>query len=65
MKFSKMHGCKNDFVVINCFDEKISDAEKLAFEICGRRSGVGADGLILVERSDKADAFMRIFNAHK
>ena len=63
LKFSKMHGCKNDFVIINCFDEKISNAKKLAFEICDRRSGIGADGLILVERSNKADVFMRIFNS--
>ena len=63
MKFSKMHGCQNDFVVVNCFNEKISDANNLAFEICNRRSGVGADGLILVERSNNADAFMRIYNA--
>lgn len=65
MKFTKMHGCKNDFVVVNCFNEheNISDVNKLAFEICDRRSGVGADGLILIENSDKADVFMRIFNS--
>ena len=65
MNFTKMHGCKNDFVVVNRFNEhkNISDVNKFALEVCDRRSGVGADGLILIENSDKAHAFMRIFNS--
>ena len=65
MKFTKMHGCKNDFVMVNCFHEKgkIFDSNKLAAEICDRRSGVGADGLILIQPSEKAEAFMRIYNS--
>ena len=65
MKFTKMHGCQNDFVVIDCFNDNASlhDLNALAARICDRRNGVGADGLILVKHSDKAQAFMQIFNA--
>ena len=65
MKFTKMHGCQNDFVVINCLSENLAglNLNDLAARICDRRNGVGADGLILIKRSDKADAFMQIFNA--
>ena len=65
MNFTKMHGCQNDFVFINCMNEDLSqfDLNDLARRLCDRRLGVGADGLILVRPSDKADAFMQIFNA--
>ena len=66
MKFTKMHGCQNDFVFVNCFDENISTStnlNELARNICDRRLGVGADGLILVKPVPNADAFMQIFNA--
>ena len=64
MKFTKMHGCQNDFVFVNCFNENIAaNLNELARNICDRRLGVGADGLILVRPSTKADAFMQIFNA--
>ena len=63
MKFTKMHGCLNDFVFINCFEEKISNPNELAKKISDRRSGVGADGLIIVKPSKNADAFMQIYNS--
>ncbi|MBQ6737932.1 MAG: diaminopimelate epimerase [Synergistaceae bacterium] len=63
MKFTKMHGCLNDFVFVNCFEEKISNPNDLAKKISDRRSGVGADGLILVKPSENADAFMQIYNS--
>lgn len=64
MRFVKMHGAGNDYVYVDCFQEKelpeppISLAPKLAH----RRFGVGADGLILIEPSSIADARMRMFN---
>jgi diaminopimelate epimerase len=65
MKFWKMHGLGNDYVVIDNRDEKISDSEatKLARRLCERRYSVGADGLLLVSNSAVADVKMRIFNA--
>ena len=63
MHFTKMHGCQNDFVVINCFNESISNPNELARKISDRRQGVGADGLILILPSDNADAFMQIYNS--
>ena len=65
MRFWKMHGLGNDYVVIDNRDEKISGAEaaELARKLCERRFSVGADGLLLVSNSKVADAKMRIFNA--
>jgi diaminopimelate epimerase len=65
MKFWKMHGLGNDYVVIDNRDEKISDIEaaKLALKLCKRRFSVGADGVLFVSNSGSADAKMRIFNA--
>ena len=65
MKFWKMQALGNDYVVIDNRDEKIDakEAEKLARKLCDRRFSVGADGLLLVSCSKKADAKMRIFNA--
>jgi diaminopimelate epimerase len=65
MKFWKMHGLGNDYVVIDNRDEKIGDAEavKLAKKLCERKFSVGADGLLLVSDSSVADVKMRIFNA--
>jgi diaminopimelate epimerase len=65
MKFWKMHGLGNDYIVIDNRDKKISDAEapKLARKLCERRFSVGADGLLLASNSASADVKMRIFNA--
>jgi diaminopimelate epimerase len=65
MKFWKMHGLGNDYIVIDNRDEKISDAEapELARKLCERKFSVGADGLLLALNSDSADVKMRIFNA--
>ena len=65
MKFWKMHGLGNDYIVIDNRDAKISDAEasKLALNLCKRRFSVGADGVLLVSNSVVADVKMRIFNA--
>jgi diaminopimelate epimerase len=65
MRFWKMHGLGNDYIVIDNRDEKISgkQAAELAKRLCERRFSVGADGLLLVSNSKMADAKMRIFNA--
>jgi len=65
MQFWKMQALGNDYVVIDNRDEKIAakDTEKLAKKLCERKFSVGADGLLLVSNSKKADARMRIFNA--
>ena len=63
LTFSKMHGIGNDYIYINCFQEKVSYPEKLSVFLSDVRFGVGSDGLVLILPSDKADFRMRIFNA--
>jgi len=65
MKFWKMHGLGNDYIVMDNRDEKIGDAEaaELALKLCKRRFSVGADGVLFVSNSAVADVKMRIFNA--
>ena len=63
MNFEKWQGCGNDFVMVDCFDERIDDYKKMSREVCDRHYGIGADGLIVILPSDKADLCMRIFNA--
>lgn len=63
MRFVKMQGAGNDFVIINTFTESIPENySQLAVKLCDRNFGVGADGLILVLPSQKNDIKMRIFN---
>ena len=62
MKFTKMHGCGNDYVYVNCFDEQVAEPGELARKISDRHFGVGSDGLVLVMPSEKADVRMRMFN---
>ncbi len=63
MRFTKMHGCGNDYVYINCFEEKVEDPACLAQIVSDRHKGIGGDGLILICPSQVADVRMRIFNA--
>lgn len=63
MKFTKMHGCGNDYVYINCFEETIENPTELAVKVSNRHFGVGSDGLILICPSDKADFRMDMYNA--
>jgi diaminopimelate epimerase len=62
MKFTKMHGIANDYVVLNGFVKSVANPGKAAKELCDRRFGVGADGLLVVLPSKKADFRMRMFN---
>lgn len=63
MKFTKMQGIGNDYVYVNCFEETVSDPERVSEIISDRHFGIGADGLVLIMPSDKADFRMRMFNA--
>ncbi|MFH1717204.1 MAG: diaminopimelate epimerase [Planctomycetota bacterium] len=63
MRFTKMHGLGNDYVYVNCFEEKIENPAELAQIVSDRHRGIGGDGLILITPSQKADVRMRIFNA--
>ena len=62
IKFTKMHGCGNDYVYINCFEQEISSPGKLSMTLSDRRYSIGGDGIILICKSEIADAKMRIFN---
>ena len=62
MRFTKMQGCGNDYIYINCFKEKVENPEKLAIAMSERHFGVGSDGLVLIMPSETADFRMRMFN---
>jgi diaminopimelate epimerase len=63
MRFTKMHGLGNDYVYVNCFEEKVADPAKTAIAVSDRHRGVGGDGMILIMPSNVADVRMRMFNA--
>lgn len=63
MKFTKMHGCGNDYLYVDCRGGIPEDIEQIAVEASDRHRGVGADGIILICPGEKADFMMRIFNA--
>jgi len=63
VRFHKMHGLGNDFVVIDARESPVEMTEARARALADRRTGVGCDQLILIEPSSIADARMRIFNA--
>lgn len=63
MKFTKMHGCGNDYVYVNCFEEKIEDEPKTAIFVSDRHFGIGGDGMILIKPSNIADFEMCMYNA--
>lgn len=63
MKFTKMHGIGNCYIYINCFEEHIDNPSELSEKLSDVHFGIGADGLVMICPSDKADFKMRIFNA--
>ncbi|NLK68929.1 MAG: diaminopimelate epimerase [Clostridiaceae bacterium] len=63
MRFTKMHGLGNDYVYINCFEEKVENPSELAKFVSHRHFGVGSDGLVLILPSQIADFRMRMFNS--
>lgn len=63
MKFTKMHGCGNDYVYVNCFEETVENPEETARFVSDRNFGVGSDGLILIRPSQIADFWMDMYNS--
>lgn len=63
IKFKKMHGCGNDYIYIDCFEQTISNPGELSVKLSDRNFGIGGDGIILVSPSEVADGQMRIFNS--
>lgn len=62
-QFSKWHGAGNDFVIVDGFTNRIDDYRETAIAACDRHFGIGADGLVVILPSEKADFQMRIFNS--
>lgn len=64
MRFTKMHGLGNDFIMVDGYKEKLpEDIFAVAAKLCHRNFGIGADGLILVLPSEKTDIRMAIYNS--
>ncbi len=63
MKFTKMQGIGNDYVYVNCLKEKIDNPPEVARMVSDRHFGIGSDGLIMINPSDKADFEMEMYNA--
>ena len=63
MRFTKMHGCGNDYVYVNGSREAIADPASAARFLSDRHFGVGSDGLILINPSQVADFEMEMYNA--
>lgn len=63
MKFTKMHGCGNDYIYVNGLEEIVEDRSFMAKVLSDRHFGIGSDGLIFVDSSDVADFKMDMFNA--
>ena len=60
LSFTKMHGCGNNYIYFNCFDQTVPDPASLSVRLSEPHFGIGGDGVILINPSDKADAQMRI-----
>lgn len=63
MKFTKMQGLGNDYVYVNCFEETIPNPPETARFVSDRHFGIGSDGLIMINPSEKADFEMEMYNA--
>ena len=63
MKFTKMQGAGNDYVYVDCTQNELKNASKVAVAVSDRHFGIGSDGLILIKKSNKADFFMEMYNA--
>ena len=63
MKFTKMEGLGNDYVYINCFEEKVENPSEISVKVSDRHFGIGSDGLILIKPSEIADFTMEMYNA--
>ena len=63
LPFAKMQTCGNDYIFLENFSGEITCPESLCVTFCDRHYGVGADGIVLMEHSRKADAKMIMYNA--
>ena len=63
LNFTKMHGCGNDYIYFNCFEQEVMEPEALSIRLSDRHFGIGGDGIVLICPSEVADAKMRMFNA--
>jgi diaminopimelate epimerase len=63
MKFTKMHGCGNDYIYVNCLEETVENPKDTAIKVSDVHFGIGSDGLILVCPSKVADFRMAMYNA--
>ena len=59
LAFTKMHGCGNNYIYFNCFDQTVPDPESLSIKLSEPHFGIGGDGIILISPSDKADAHLQ------
>ena len=62
LEFTKMEACGNDYIYVNCFNQKIDNPEGLSIRFADRHFGIGGDGVVLMYPSDVADVKMRMFN---
>lgn len=62
-RFTKMHGAGNDYIYVNCFEEKIDNINETAKFVSDRHFGIGSDGLVLICPSNKADFRMDMYNS--
>ena len=62
LHFYKMECTGNDFILVDTSEQPVSNPAGLAVRLCNRRTGIGADSLIIVEKSEKADASMKFYN---
>ena len=62
MKFTKMQGCGNDYVYVDCTKELINNIPETARVVSDRHFGIGSDGLILIRASENADFMMDMYN---
>jgi diaminopimelate epimerase len=63
MFFKKMHGCGNDFIVLNALEKNINLSQEQISFLCHRQIGIGADSILIVMPSKKADFYMKIYNS--
>ena len=67
MKFTKMHGCGNDYVYFDCtkvdFPGGVQGEKQAAIKLSDRHFGIGGDGIILIKKGSKADFEMVMYNA--
>lgn len=62
-QFVKMHGAGNDVILLDCLHHTIQNPNHLAKKLCNRHTGIGADQMVLLLKSNKCDYSMRTFNA--